>query len=262
MTEHMEQELSAFTAAILEDGIIDAAEVAKIRERVYADGIVDREEADFLFALNDATSGADNDASWQALFVEALSDHVLKDEISPGTIDDDEAAYLRSKIEADEVVDANELALLVSIAATGKGAPDAFNAFTLASLKAAVLEDGIIDEAEVEMIRKVIYGTGGAGGAAVDRVEADFLFELSDATSGKGNHPSWKALFVEALTAHVLEDEISPGEIDKDEAEYLIAKVEADGVIDENEKALLQNIKARATSVADNLKFKFDLFQI
>jgi uncharacterized membrane protein YebE (DUF533 family) len=164
---------------ILEDGIIDADEVELLRKELYADGIIDREEADFLFALNDATTGADNDPSWQALFAKALSDYVLEDEISPGVIDEDEAAYLRKKIEADEVVDANELALLVNIAANGQGAPDAFNAFVLSSLKAAILEDGIIDEAEVEMIRKVIYGTGGAGGAAVERVEADFLFELN-----------------------------------------------------------------------------------
>ena len=241
---------------ILEDGIIDAEEVELLRKELYADGIIDQEEADFLFALNDATSGADNDPSWQALFAEALSDYVLKDEISPGVIDEDEATYLKSKVEADGVVDANELALLVNIAATGQGAPDDFNAFTLSSLKAAVLEDGIIDEAEVEMIRKVIYGTGGAGGAAVDRMEADFLFELNDATSGKENHPSWKDLFVEAISSHVLEDEVSPGEIDEDEAEWLIAKIEADGVTDENEEALLQNIKAKATAIADTLKSK------
>ena len=247
---------------ILEDGIIDADEVELLRKELYADGIIDREEADFLFALNDATTGADNDPGWQALFVEALSDYVLKDEVSPGVIDEDEAAYLKSKIEADEVVDANELALLVNIAATGQGAPDAFNAFVLSSIKAAILEDGIIDEAEVEMIRKVIYGTGGAGGAAVERVEADFLFELNDAVSGKENHPSWKDLFVEALSSHVLEDEVSPGEIDQAEADWLIAHIEADEVYDENEKALLQNIKDKATLVADKLKFKFDLLQI
>ena len=251
MSEHMEQELADFATAILDDGIIDAAEVSKIRERVYADGIVDREEADFLFELNDATSGADNDASWQALFVEALSDHVLKDEISPGVIDEDEAAYLVSKIEADGVVDGNELALLVNIAATGQGAPDSFNAFVLSSLKAAVLEDGIIDEAEVEMIRKVIYGKGGAGGAAVERVEADFLFDLNDAASGKENHPSWKDLFVEAVSSHVLEDEVSPGEIDEDEASYLRSKIEADGVVDANELALMVNIIATAESTTD-----------
>lgn len=247
---------------ILEDGIIDAKEVEVMRKELYEDGVVDREEADFLFALNDATSGAHNDPGWQAFFVEALSDHVLEDEVSPGVIDEDEAAYLRSRIEADGVVDDNELALLVNIAATGEGAPESFHAFLLSSLKAAALEDGIIDEAEVETIRKVIYGAGGAGGEAVDRMEADFLFDLNDATSSQPNHPSWKELFVEAISSHVLEDEISPGEIDADEAEWLIARIEGDDVYDENEKALLRSIKEKATTVTGELEFKFDLHQI
>jgi len=241
---------------ILEDGVIDADEVKLLRAELYEDAVIDREEADFLFDLNDATSGADNDTSWHELFVKALSDHVLEDEVSPGVIDDDEAEYLISKIQADGVVDGNELALLVNIAATGKGAPDSFNAFVLDSLKAAILEDGIIDEAEVETIRRVIYGTGGAGGAAIDSMEADFLFDLNDATSGNDNHPAWQALFVEALSSYVLEDEVSPGEIDEDEADYLIEKIMADGVVDENEKALLANIKAKATKIHDKLAAK------
>ena len=241
---------------ILEDGIIDADEVELLRKELYDDEIIDREEADLLFALNDATSGADNDASWQELFVKALSDHVLADEISPGVIDEDEAEYLIDKIQADGVVDGNELALLVNIAATGKGAPDAFNAFILSSLKAVVLEDGIIDEAEVKAISTVIYGAGGAGGEAVDRMEADFLFDLNDATSGNENHPSWQSLFVEAICSYVLEDEVSPGEIDEDEADYLIDKIMADGVIDDNEKALLAAIKVKATKIDDKLKAK------
>jgi uncharacterized membrane protein YebE (DUF533 family) len=258
MSEHMDQKLSELAAAIVEDGIVDAAEVAKMRERLYADGIIDRDEADFLFAVNDGTSGAANDPSWQALFVEALSDYVLEDEISPGVLDEDEANYLIGKIKADKVVDKNELALLVNITANAQSASESFNAFVLSSIKDAILEDGIIDEAEVKMIRKVIYGTGGGGGAAVDKAEADFLFDLNDATSGQANHPSWKTLFVEAISSHVLEDEVSPGEIDDEEADWLIAHIEADGVYDENEKALLQNIRKKATSIADRLKSKLD----
>lgn len=245
-----------FKKQILDDGIIDADEVKALHKELYDDGIIDQEEADLLFDLNDATSGAANDPTWKKLFVKALSDFVLADEISPGVIDDDEAKYLVSKIEADGVVDGNEMALLVNIAATGKGAPDSFNAFVLDSIKAAVIEDGIIDEAEVKMIRKVIYGAGGAGGEAVDKMEADFLFDLNDATSGNDNHASWKELFVEALGAYVLEDEISPGEIDADEADYLIEKVLADGVVDENEKALLAYIKKKATKIDDKLMAK------
>jgi hypothetical protein len=118
-------------------------------------------------------------------------------------------------------------------------------------LKKKILADGVIDAEEVELLRKELYADG-----IIDREEADFLFELNDATSGKANDPSWKDLFVEAISSHVLEDEVSPGAIDEAEADWLVGKIEADGVTDENEKALLQNIKAKATSVASKLKPK------
>lgn len=252
----------ALREKVLDDGIIDAEEVEELEAELYDDGIIDSEEANFLFELNDATSGAENDASWRTLFVKAVSDYVLADEVSPGVIDDDEAAYLREKIEADDVVDANELALLVHLMGEGQGAPDDFIAFVLSSFKDAILEDGIIDEAEVKMIQQIIYGSGGAGGEAIAPEEADFLFDLNDAASGKPNHESWRDLFVEAITAYVLEDEISPGAIDADEAEWLIAKIEGDDVYDENEKALLANIKEKATSIDDKLAFKLELLKI
>lgn len=262
MSDHMTIPLKEFASAIVADGIIDAEEVKKIKERIYADGIIDREEADFLFSLNDTTSGAANDPTWQDLFVEALTDHVLKDKQSPDVLDEEEASYLKSKIEADAKVDANELALLVNIVSNAKSAPDDFNAFVLSSLKTAVLEDGIIDEVEVQIIRKVIYGTGSRAGTDVDRAEADFLFDLNDATSGKNNHPSWKELFVEAIGKHVLEDKISPGEIDEDEGNWLISRIERDDKYDDNEKALLADIKKKAKTIANNLKSKMDLHQI
>lgn len=105
---------------LLADGIIDAEEVKQLRKELYADGVIDKEEADLLFELNDATSGAKNHPSWQALFVEAVSDFLLKDEVSPGTVDDDEAAWLLSRIEKDGVYDENEKALLKNLKANAK----------------------------------------------------------------------------------------------------------------------------------------------
>jgi len=262
MSDHMTKPLAELAEDIIEDGIVDAEEVANIRERIYEDDIIDREEADFLFSINDAVSGANNDPGWKELFVQALSDHVLKDEISPDEIDEDEEQYLISKIQADDQVDDVELALLVNIIATAKKTSESFQAFVLSSLRDAVLEDGVVDEAEVKMIRKVIYGTGSGAGEGVDRAEADFLFELNDTTSGKKNHPSWKDLFVEAITKHVLEDEVSPGEVDEDESEWLIGKIEADDQYDDNEKALLANIKTKAKSIDDKLKSKIDLLKL
>ena len=253
MTDYMNTPLLDLVKEIVADGIVDTEEAKGIRERIFADGIIDREEADFLFSINDAVSGKENDPAWKDLFVEALTKHVLEDEISPGEVDDDEADYLIAKIESDGKVDDIELALLINIVANAKGTTEKFQQFVLASLKAAVLEDGIIDAQEVDMIRKVIYGTGSGAGEGVDRAEADFLFELNDAVSGKGNDPSWKGLFVEALTKHVLEDEVSPGEVDDDEAEYLVSKIQADGKVDDIEKALLENIKDKAKSISSKL---------
>ena len=256
-----EQTLEDFASDILEDGIIDAEEVGKIRERIYADGVIDREEADFLFVLNDGASGKDNDSSWKELFVEALSDHVLKDEISPDVLDDDEAEYLVEKIKGDGVVDDVELALLVNITANAKSCPDSFNTFVQDALKAAIIEDGIVDADEVEMLKQVVYGSGGASGEGVDRTEADMLFDINDATTGNEGHDlGWKAFFVEAISKHVLEDEESPNEIDADEGDWLISRIEGDGEYDENEKALLTNIKATAAKIDGKLKFKIEMF--
>ena len=249
MSDHLTQSLDEFAAAILEDGVIDADEVAKIRERLYDDGVIDRAEADFLFALNDGVSGKENDAGWAALFVEAISDHVLKDDTSPGVIDDDEAAYLIEKIQGDGQVDATELALLVNICANAKGeSPAALTAFVLDAVKAAVVADGIVDDDEVEMMKKVVYGAGGVGGASVDRAEADMLFAINDATTGnEGHNASWQAFFVEAVAKHVLEDDTSPGAVDDDEAAYLVDKIQGDGQVDANELALLVHICTNAT---------------
>jgi uncharacterized membrane protein YebE (DUF533 family) len=100
---------------IIEDGVVDADEVATLRTELYADGVIDREEADALFEINDAVSGNDNDPTWDVFFVEAISDHLLNDDVSPGEVDDDEAAWLISAVEGDGQVDGVERTLLEAI---------------------------------------------------------------------------------------------------------------------------------------------------
>lgn len=123
---------------------------------------------------------------------------------------------------------------------------------TLKELKKSVLEDGIIDAAEVKEIRDVVYADG-----KIDQEEAEFLFELNDAVSGHNNHSSWKELMVEAISSYVLDDEVSPNEIDDDEAEWLISKVQGDGQIDDIEQAILDNIKSKAVKVSPKLQKLF-----
>lgn len=118
----------------------------------------------------------------------------------------------------------------------------------LDELKKDLLSDGIIDVEEVETIKQKIYEDG-----KIDREEANFLFELNDAVTGKDNAPEWKELFIDAITAYVLEDEISPDVIDEDEADYLYEQINGDGQIDDTERALLENIKAKAKNFPEKL---------
>jgi hypothetical protein len=259
---HMTMSLDDLATDIVADGVVDSEEVAKIRERIYADGVIDCEEADFLFAVNDKVSGKANDPGWKKLVVEALTGHVLDDDVSPGELDDDETEYLIGKIQGDGQVDEVELALLVNIVGKAKKTTEKFQHFVLSSAKDAMLEDGIIDADEVAMIKTVIYGAGGGAGEGVDRAEADFLFELNDAVTGKKNDPGWTKLFVEAITKHVLQDEESPGEVDEQEATWLIGKVEGDGQIDDTEKALMSSIKSKAKSICGTLSAKMDAWQV
>lgn len=118
----------------------------------------------------------------------------------------------------------------------------------LEELKRNLLADGKIDADEVELLRKELYDDG-----VIDKEEANLLFELNDAVSGADNDSSWQKLFVDAITSYLLEDETSPGEVDADEAAWLIAKIGNDGKIDGVEKALLLNLKDKAKPLPDSL---------
>lgn len=119
---------------------------------------------------------------------------------------------------------------------------------TLEELKMDMLADGVIDVNEVKELESVLYADG-----IIDKEEADFLFELNNAVSGKENAPEWKDFFVKAITSFVLDDEKSNGEIDDDEAKYLYDQIKGDGQIDDAEKALLENIKAKSRNFPASL---------
>jgi len=257
----MSQELQDLKVAVIADGTVDAAEAAQIRALIFADDVIDTEEAEFLFEVNDAVSGNDNCPEWTALFVEALTAYVLADDTTPGVVDADETTFLINAIKGDDVVDATELALLVNLMVEAESCSDELIAFTLEAVKAAVIADGVVDAEEVAMLRAVLFGSGGAAGAEIDRSEADMLFDINDATTdNEGHDAGWIELFVEAISSHVLDDAESPNEIDEAEGDWLTGRIEGDDTYDAQEKALLANIKAKATKINGKLAFKMDMF--
>jgi len=110
----------------------------------------------------------------------------------------------------------------------------------LKKLKETILEDGVIDEQEVLKLKKELYEDG-----IIGHEEADFLFELNDAVSDKANHPSWDEFFVKAISGFLLKDATSPGEIDEDECQWLIDRIQGDGQVNATEKLLLKTLKSK-----------------
>lgn len=120
---------------------------------------------------------------------------------------------------------------------------------TLEQLKRELLDDGIIDSAEVKELKAILYADG-----IIDTEEAELLFELNNAVSGNQNDPSWSDLFVEAISSYLLEDENSSGELDEAEARWLYERMKGDGVIDETERKLLLYLKKKAKSLPSILE--------
>lgn len=120
---------------------------------------------------------------------------------------------------------------------------------TLEQLKKEILADGVIDAQEVKEIEAVIFDDG-----KIDQEEADFMFELNDAVSGNKNDKSWETLFVKAISSFVLDDNDSNGEIDEDEATYLVNQIQGDGEIDAVEKALLAHLKSTLGQLPKSLE--------
>lgn len=189
-------------------------DVARLRRSFYKDGIITAEEAEALFEINEVCSV--QDASWSDFFVEAVGDYVVNQAIPEGYLTTENADWLTKRIDHDGTVDTKtELELLVSVLERARWSPVRLVRFALAQVRHAVLEDsgplrtgtglqkGVIAEAEVELLRRILYAFGGDGNIAITRDEAEILFEINDATAGVAPNPAWMDLFTKAI-ANVL----------------------------------------------------------
>ena len=117
----------------------------------------------------------------------------------------------------------------------------------LAELKARVLADGSIDDAEVEVLRGELYADG-----TIDREEAEFLASLRN--EAKSTCPAFEKFYFEALKKHVLAD----GSIDVDEANWVRGMVFADGTIDAAEKQFLRDLHTQAREICPEFQKLLD----
>jgi hypothetical protein len=208
--------LSAVSVAeIKARGSIKDADVLKLRRNYYDDGRITAEEADVLFALNDACPV--QDPAWAECFVEAITDYIVDQAKPEGYLTADNAQWLIERIAKDGHVESKtELELLVSVLDKARWAPQSLVRFALDQVKDAVingtgplrsgklLEPGVVTEADVDLLRRILYAFGGDGNIAITEPEAEVLFDIDAATAGADNHPSWSDLFVKAIANCVM----------------------------------------------------------
>lgn len=215
---------------IAENGI-DADDVRRLRDEIFADGVVDRADAALLFQLN-ASAEIGNAPEWYDFFVEALTDFFVWKQQPSQHLSEEDCAFLRAAVMRDGRVDNGcEFALLLNILRWLTAAPQALIDTALEGLRQTVLEGGtvlfgpqrqrrgIIDPADLECIRAVIFAPSSDGSLTVTRAEADLLFDLHHATRGRKNAPGWPALFVEAVAHHLMCPAKPPEPVDAAEVE-------------------------------------------
>lgn len=86
--------------------------------------------------------------------------------------------------------------------------------------------------------------------------KGNFLFSLKSSINNDHVSNDFKILFVDAITSLLLDDEVSPGEIDESEAKWLRAKIQSNAKIDTYDRALLKNLQKKSINYPSILNLK------
>jgi hypothetical protein len=207
--------LAAPVAGLAEKGRITTDDVRLLRSEVFRDGVVTRAEAESLMALHSTCT--DRCSDWQHFFVEALTDYLVHQEKPSGYISDDKAAWLARSISRDGMVDTPvEMELLIAILEKAKSSPPSLMAYAIEQVAIAIVDGkgplgqgratatGVVDRAEVDLLRRILHAGGGDGNVAITRAEAEALFRINNATCQQVNDAAWNDLFVKAIGNFVL----------------------------------------------------------
>lgn len=326
--EELPADKAALAREILDNGI-DAEEVLRLRREQFEDGVVDRDEAALVFALNEA-AGQNVDPSWEIFFVDSLTDYFVWKQEPRGYLSEGDADFLVDSLLRDgKIDDRTEFALLIKVIYYARLLPSRVVETALEAVKETVLARGtvlfgpdarrpnVIDADDIEIIRTVLFAAGGDGSLTISAREAELVFEFNNRTIAAENAPGWQKLFVQCIANFLMipggvptppeRDEAARRErwlddlrgrgqaeimadvsrhmvrrivkrrlsvpdtgyvappvptvaeafahesIDEPEAKWLIAHIKEDGVLHDNEKALLAFIKENSPSIHPSL---------
>ena len=205
----------SFADALRTGAPISAEDVLGARRWAWSDGGISPAEAETIFELNHLAQ--DPPAEWVDFFVEAITQYVVNREPPLGYVGQANADWLIAHIDRDGRVETlTELELLVKVLETALNAPPTLKAFALGQIEQVVisgegptrrggdLRPCTVDAAEVALLRRLLFASGGDGAITVTRNEAELLWRIKNATLGADNAPEWQTLFVQAVGNHLM----------------------------------------------------------
>ncbi len=207
--------LPQIMATIAASGVVTPSDVVALRREVYCDDKVSRTEAEALLSLDHNVKQACPE--WTEYFTQAMVQHIVHQSTPEGSVSEENAQWLIDNISKDGLVDtAGRLQMLIKVIEDAQTSPDSIQKFALSQVfKAIVYEKGVltdsrvekqqvISSSDVELIRRLLFAFRSDGGLAVTKCEAEFLFDLNDATLNNENDPSWSDLFVKAVGNYLM----------------------------------------------------------
>lgn len=201
---------SDFSAGLKAGTPIAPEDVLALRRLVWPDGVVSQAEADSILDLHRIAGNAPTE--WADFVIESVTEFVVNGKTPHGYVDDADAAWLIGRLDGgDRPIGPVALELIVKILETALNAPASLKSWALTEIERCVLtgtgatrrdgdlRPGVVDEAEVELLRRIIFASGGEGALLVTEDEAEMLWRIKDAAAEADNAPGWKRLFVQGV---------------------------------------------------------------
>ena len=202
-------------SGIIRRKAVSLEDVLVLRRHVWPDGAISKSEAEMLFRINDAVESSCGE--WDDFFVEAITTFLVEQAHPEGFVSEGDAGWLeRLILHDDKICGATELEALVTVLEHAKHVPHRLEMLALETVRDAVLngdgvllsngalEQGVIGDPEVSLLRRVLYAKGGARGDAISLDEAKLVFELNDATAEQTKCTVWTTLYVNVISNYLL----------------------------------------------------------
>ena len=231
---NQEQSIHELMNKITGDGRIDKQDVNELKKFLMDDNghyAMDQAKADMLVLLKKWPSSKDKvDDSFKELFIDAICKFLLGDDDSSGRLDEEEIAFLERiidyKPEGITSVDDIDLDLLVKLDEKSTNFPPKFKQIiirqNLLTIRRTVVEKKEITDEDVNKIKELICKKDDS--VHVERSIIEILFQIKDALHGKEN-VSFREVFLDSISAFLLNDQGSPDMIDEKETKWLIEMI-------------------------------------